>query len=123
MNQLSKPSETKKEIAKFLTENNIIGTCAGVIIALASNDLIRSLVNDIIVPVVNNAIFATNNKVIIDYLSLKSKNIVDLKKFIGFFITWLLIILVTFIVLRSLFTFLLGVENKPSNEKDKKKDE
>jgi hypothetical protein len=119
---MDKSNQMKKDIAKFLAENNIVGTCAGVIIALASNDLIRSLVNDIVVPLVNNAIFATHNKMVIDYLSLKGKSVLDMKKFIGFFITWLLIVIITFIVLRFLFNSLLGVEKPADSTKEKKED-
>jgi len=119
---MDKSNQMKKDIAKFLAENNIVGTCAGVIIALASNDLIRSLVNDIVVPLVNNAIFATHNKMVIDYLSLKGKSVLDMKKFIGFFITWLLIVIITFIVLRFLFNSLLGVEKPTDSTKEKKED-
>ena len=53
MNDLSKVINNKElldDFNKFIIDNNIIGTCAGVIIALVTKDLILSFVSDIIIP-------------------------------------------------------------------------
>jgi large-conductance mechanosensitive channel len=39
-----------ENIKKFVVDNNIVGTSAGVCIALATKDSIQSLVNDVIMP-------------------------------------------------------------------------
>ena len=40
------------QLKKFIADNSIVGTAAGVIIALATKDVITSLVSDIIIPLV-----------------------------------------------------------------------
>lgn len=40
-----------QQLNKFIMDNNIIGTAAGVSIALITKDVIQSLVSDIIFPI------------------------------------------------------------------------
>ena len=44
--------ETKKQLADFISNNNVIGVTAGVTIALVTKDVILSFVQDIIIPVI-----------------------------------------------------------------------
>ena len=39
-----------EQLNRFLVDNNIVGTAAGVSIALATKDVIQSLVSDVIIP-------------------------------------------------------------------------
>ena len=41
------------QIKKFIVDNNIVGTVAGVCIALSAKDGIQSLVGDIIIPLID----------------------------------------------------------------------
>jgi large-conductance mechanosensitive channel len=109
------------ELKKFISENNIIGTCAGVIIALVTKDLILAFVGDIVIPVF-----------IILFLKLKikwltailpsGKSTFDLTDFIKQLITWAITIFVTFLVIKATFQTLLGIElEKKEDEDDDKK--
>jgi large-conductance mechanosensitive channel len=107
------------ELNRFLIENNIIGTIAGVCIGVATKDLIFSLVGDIIVPL----IILGGLKMNIKYLNkiLPGKSSIDFNNVIKTIIGWILVIIVTFTFLKISFELFLG--NKISKDKvdDKKK--
>ena len=52
MNGFSNPSAFKEQLKKFIVDNGIIGTAAGVSIAVVTKDVIQSLVGDIILPLI-----------------------------------------------------------------------
>ena len=52
--------DAKNELASFIVDNNIIGTMAGVAIALYTKDLILSFLGDVVIPLLNNFLLNLN---------------------------------------------------------------
>lgn len=83
MDQLQK---NNSKLISFARKN--MGTAAGVIIALASKDLIYSFVNDFLIPLINRYLFTlTSNKFDIKNLFVNS-------------ITWILVLINTYVFYR-----------------------
>lgn len=81
--------KNNSKIMTFAKEN--IGTAAGVIIALASKDLIYSFVNDLLLPLINKYIYnLTINKL-------------DIKNLFVNLITWVLVLINTYVFYNLLF--------------------
>ena len=87
-------------LLNFILDN--MGTGASFIIALSSKDLIYSFVNDIILPLINNYLFTIKNS------KVNFKNL-----FINL-ITWVLVLITTFVF----YTLLFKTNAKDSNAKD-----
>jgi large-conductance mechanosensitive channel len=107
------------ELNRFLIENNIIGTIAGVCIGVATKDLIFSLVGDLIVPLM----ILGGLKMNIKYLKniLPGKSSIDLDNVIKTIIGWILVIIVTFTFVKISFEIFLGNKIFKDKEDDKKK--
>ena len=54
--------DVKNGIKKFIVDNGIIGTMAGVAIALYTKDLILSFSGDIVIPLMNKLLLKLNIK-------------------------------------------------------------
>lgn len=81
--------KTNQKIRTFAKEN--IGTASGVIIALASKDLIYAFVNSLLIPLINNYIYnLTTNKL-------------DIKNLFVNLITWVLVLINTYVFYNLLF--------------------
>lgn len=81
--------KTNQTLMTFAKEN--IGTASGVIIALASKDLIYSFVNDLLLPLINKYIYnLTINKL-------------DIKNLFVNLITWVLVLINTYVFYNLLF--------------------
>lgn len=112
-----------EELKRFIADNNIIGTCAGVIIALVTKDLILAFVGDIIIPLFIFLFLKLNIKWLTAILP-SGKSTFDFTDFFKQFITWLLTILVTFFIIKATFETLLGVDmDKKEEKKEEKKKE
>lgn len=112
-----------EELKKFIADNNIIGTCAGVIIALVTKDLILAFVGDIIIPLFIFLFLKLNIKWLTAILP-SGKSTFDFTDFFKQFITWLLTILVTFFIIKATFETLLGIDmDKKEEKKEEKKKE
>jgi len=97
-------------LKKFIIENNIVGTSAGVCIALAVKDAIQSLVGDIIIPVI---LIATKNlhlDILKKYLPSKGHTTLNLESFIKQMITFVIVIISSFIFVKLSFEYLLHIE-------------
>ena len=104
----------REQLNKFIIENNIIGTSVGVGIGLATKDVIHSFVGDILFP----AFYLLVSKLNINYFgNNKNKNVVNYAIFLKQFITWLVIIVVTFIFVQISFKIILGVNTLKKNDK------
>ena len=81
------------DIKKIVIDYNIVGTCAGVIVALVTKDLILSFVSDIIIPLFIFLFYKLNilpfSKINFNYLN-----------FINKIITFILTLLVTFFIIK-----------------------
>ena len=69
-------------LKKFILSNNIIGTSAGVCIALAAKDSIQSMVNNLIVPLILIFIQKLNISYLKNYLPIGGTSNLDISLFI-----------------------------------------
>jgi large-conductance mechanosensitive channel len=94
---------------KFLADNKIAGTAAGVIIAFASKDLIASIVHDIIFPLLHAVFiaFSITNKV--STTLLKQDRVVNVMAFLRQLLTYIIILVSTYMFLQFTFSYLLNV--------------
>ncbi len=119
---MSSQNAALDQLKKFIVDNNIVGTSAGVCIGFAAKDAIQSMVGDVIVP----AALVSLRKLHIDflkkYLPETSKNSVDLSSFIKQMVSFILIIIVSFIFVKLAFEYLLNVDTTTPTSGDKKID-
>ena len=98
---------------KFLVDNNIVGTAAGVSIALVTKDVIQSLVGDIIIPGIIFLLLKLNIHSLTELLPGKSEfHFID---FIKEFISWLFVVIITFVFIKVAFQELLGISDSKSS--------
>jgi len=109
--------ENISEIKKFVASNDIVGTSAGVCIALATKDCIESLVGDIIVPLVVIFLHLFRVDALAKYLPVKGEVKLKVANFVKQLITFILIIILSFVFVRFAFGYLLGVDTNRPNEK------
>jgi large-conductance mechanosensitive channel len=106
------------DLKQFIIDNNIVGTSAGVCIALAAKDGIQSLVGDIIIPTMVTVLKALHIDFLTKYLPVKGKTELNITDFVTQMITFILIIVISFIFVKFAFGYLLGVsytKNGPSS--------
>ena len=104
--------DVKNELRNFIMENNIIGTMAGVAIALYTKDLILSFSGDIIIPLLNKLLLKLNIKALTAVLPNKIKFNVTL--FLQNLISWFLGVLITYIFIQYTVKALFGISGKDS---------
>ena len=112
-------SEIKNGISnlkQFIADNNIVGTSAGVCVALAAKDVIQSLVGDIIIPSIIILLHTLHIDGLTKYLPAKGTKL-NITDFIKEMITFFLIIIITFVFIKFAFGYLLGVDIKKTPEK------
>ena len=107
-----------EQFRKFIIDNGIVGTCAGVIMALVTKDLILSFVGDITIPFFIFLCLKLNVKWLTNILP-SGKSFFDFTNFFKQFITWVLTLMVTFFIIKSTFQLLLGVSVYNKEEKKK----
>ncbi len=126
-NQFSNPTQFKDELVKFLMENKIIGTVAGVGIALASKDLIQSLVGDIVFPCIYFILMQMHGKYFTKILP--DNTTFNVPNFVKHLISWVLILIITYFFVTIVFKMLLGVgvndgaDKKKEDKKEEKNEE
>ena len=109
------------QIKKFVMDNNIVGTSAGVAVGLAAKEGIQSLVNDVIMPA-----FATLFRYIhfdmgSKLLPVSEKTKLDVINFIKQMIAFVITLAVSFLFVKLSFDYLLGIDtNKKDAEAAKK---
>lgn len=95
----------------FVISNNILPTTAAITIAFSSGIMIRSLIGDIIVPIIYG-LFITSMKTKSLKSAFASITAVNISTFIKEFISWLMVIAVTFILIEYVFIRWLKTDNK-----------
>ena len=110
-----------EDFKKFILENGIVGTAAGVTVGVASKDLILSLSGDIIMPSIILLLQNMNLKSLKNYLPT-GKSKLDFESFFKNIISWILILLLSYVFVKVTFRYLLGIEKKPDVTKDDKKE-
>ena len=109
-------SEFVDQLRKFVVDNNIVGTSAGVCIALATKDGIQSLVGDIIIPGLVILLHSLHIDSLTKILPIHGKAQFNIMDFIKQFITWILIIIISFVFVKFAFEYLLGISNNKNDE-------
>jgi large-conductance mechanosensitive channel len=102
--------EVKYQLAEFISQNNIVGVCAGVLVGFVTKDLILSFVADIVLPIFVILLLKLNIPCINNLL--KGKSGLNITKFLGSGITWVLALLITYLFVQYAFFKLLGVKDK-----------
>jgi len=107
-----------EEIKRFVSDNNIVGTSAGVCIALATKECIQSLVGDIMVPLSVMALHLLRVDGLKKFLPVKGEIKLNIADFVKQLVTFILIIILSFVFVRFAFGYLLGVDiNKKRDDK------
>ena len=97
-------------LKQFIIDNGIVGAVAGVSIGLATNDVIKSLVGDIVIPFFILIFYKVNLKQLTKLLP--GKDTFDFISFFKHFISWVFILLISFIFLKTAFQDIIGVPLK-----------
>jgi len=113
-------SVSTNELAKlkqFIVDNNIVGTSAGVCVALAAKDGIQSLVGDIIIPIIIMLLHALHIESLSKFLPVNGSDKLNIPDFVKQMVTFILIIIISFVFVQFAFGYLLGIDssNKDSS--------
>jgi large-conductance mechanosensitive channel len=111
------------QLKKFIVENNIVGTSAGVCIALAVKDGIQSMVGDIIIPGLLILARGLHIDFLKNYLPENGKTNLDVSAFIKQMITFILVVIVSFAFVKLSFEYLLNIKSPSISDKTKEKNE
>ena len=103
------------DLKKFIVDNNIVGTSAGVCVALAAKDGIQSLVGDIIIPTIVMLLHALHIDFLTKYLPVHGKVQLNITDFVKQMVTFILIIIISFVFVKVAFGYLLGVSYTKSS--------
>ena len=114
------PNAFRNNMKKFIVDNGIVGTAAGVCIAISTKDVVQSFVNDIIMPSIYYLLITMNAH----YFgkSLSSKHSVDFPHFINQFVSWIFVVIITFLFVKFAFGVLFGTNGEtttPTTTQDK----
>lgn len=104
-------SDFKEQLKQFIINNGIIGTSAGVCIALVTKDVIQSLVADLVIPTIILVLSFLKLKFLINILPKKDKSQINIVNFINQLITWFLVIIITFLFIQYSMKYLFGIDN------------
>ena len=110
INNFSNPTKFKEDLKKFIVDNNVIGTAAGVSIALVTKDIIQSFVGDIILPSFYFVLVSLKINKVTEMLP--GKHFLDFTNFMKQFISWVLVIIITYLFITITFQSLLGVSKE-----------
>ena len=116
---LINPMSFREKFSKFIVDNGIAGTAAGVSIAVSTKDLITSFVSDILIPLIYLFLIkinATAVKILPESSKIKGM------AFIQHFITWILVIVITFLFIQYFFKNILGISGEKKSDDTKKKE-
>jgi len=94
---------------QFIVDNNIVGTSAGVCVALAAKDGIEALVGDIIIPILVMLLHALRIDGLSKFLPVNGNASLNVTDFVKQMVTFILIIIISFIFVQFAFGYLLGV--------------
>jgi len=111
------PNLFRDQMKKFIIDNGIIGTAAGVCIAVSTKDTIQSFVGDVIMPAIYLLLVTLNSSYFSK--SLLGKHTVDFPKFLNQFVSWIFVVIMTFLFVRIAFGNLFGVDENTISEPDK----
>jgi large-conductance mechanosensitive channel len=101
------------DLKTFIFNNNILGTMGAVTIAFSTGTMIRSLVGDLILP----SIYSIFNSGTEGFSGLSGENV---SKFIKEFISWLIVILITFLFIDYVLKRFIWTPEQQKTDSSKK---
>jgi large-conductance mechanosensitive channel len=110
----------REKLGKFIIDNGIAATAAGVSIAVSTKELITSFVGDIFIPLIYLLLIRINPtavKVLPENLKINGIG------FVEHFISWIFVIIIAFLLIQYFFSNILGVSEEKKSDDTKKKDE
>lgn len=112
-------ADFKEQLKEFIVTNNVVGISAGICIGAVTKDAVSSFVNDILFPL----LFIGINKFNVKKFSklFDENNELKVLSFIKQFITWVLIVIVTFIFIQVSLVYAIGLDKKPIENKNLEK--
>lgn len=109
----------RDQIKKFIIENGLIATIAGVGLGIITKDVIQSLVADIIIPVIIILLSFLKLKILLNIIP--KKNNLNILNFVNNFVSWVITIIITFFFITYSMKYLLNIDtNSNVDNKDKK---
>lgn len=105
----SKEGAGLAKFKQFIIDNNIVGTSAGVCVALAAKDGIEALVGDVIIPLIIMLLHALRIDSLSKFLPVNGHTQLNITDFVKQMVTFILIIIISFIFVQFAFGYLLGV--------------
>ena len=97
------------DFKNFIMDNNVVGTSAGVCIALATKEAIQSFVGDIVIPFIAIVLKLTKVEFLTNFLPVTDKTNFNPTSFVKQIATFILVIVISFIFVKFAFGYLLGV--------------
>ena len=104
------------DLKTFIFNNNILGTMSAVTIAFSTGTMIRSLVGELILP----SIYSIFNSGTAGFTGLSGENV---SKFIKEFISWLIVILITFLFIDYVLKKFVWKPDQDKKKEEAKKEE
>ena len=95
-----------EQFKTFISENNLIGTTAGVCVGVVTKDMISSFVGDILIPCVLLLFVKLNLKSLTKILPENAQ--LNVRNFLQQFISWVFILIITFVFMKYAFEKLVG---------------
>lgn len=102
-------TQSFEQLKQFVIDNNIVGTSAGVCIALAAKDAIQSFTQDIVMPILVFILRKLHIDYLKKYLPNSRKSYLDIGSFIKEIISFVLIVVVSFLFIKVAFEYLLNI--------------
>jgi len=109
----------RDNFVKFVVDNGIAGTAAGVSIAISTKDVITSFVGDILIPLIYLLLIRINSTAV-NVLPTNTK--INCTAFIQHFITWVFVVIITFLFIQYFFNNMLGISEVKKMDDTKKKE-
>jgi large-conductance mechanosensitive channel len=109
------------QIKKFVMDNNIVGTSAGVAVGLAAKEGIQSLVNDVIMPAFATLFRYIHFDMASKLLPVGEKTKLDVINFIKQMIAFVITLAVSFLFVKLSFDYLLGIDTTKKDAEAAKK--
>lgn len=113
---LINPVSFREKFSKFIVDNGIAGTAAGVSIAVSTKELITSFVGDILIPFIYVLLIRIN---VTSVKILPAHAQINGMTFVQHFITWVLVIIITFLFIQYFFKNILGISGDMKADKKK----
>jgi large-conductance mechanosensitive channel len=108
------PISFRDKFGKFIVDNGIAGTAAGVSIAVSTKELITSFVGDILIPLIYLLLIRIN---VTSVKILPAHAQINGMTFVQHSITWVLVIIITFLFIQYFFKNILGISGDTKADK------